>query len=75
MKNITKEQIENAISAAAREINSNLLQDITDTFKAFEENTAVDMNHTTGQIVAAVSLVQSKTNALLEKVLTDLLCD
>lgn len=75
MKTITKEQIVQAITQASEEINSNLIQEISDTFKTYEENTDIDMNNPTAQIIATVSLVQGKTNAMLEKVLTNLLCE
>lgn len=75
MKTITNEQITKAITLASEEINSNLIQEISDTFKAYDDNTDIDMNNPTAQILAAVSLIQGKTNAMLEKVLTNLFCD
>ena len=75
MKTITNEQITKAITLASEEINSNLIQEISDTFKAYDDNTDIDMNNPTAQIIAAVSLIQGKTNAMLEKVLTNLFCD
>lgn len=75
MKTITNEQITKVIAQASEEINSNLIQEISDTFKAYDDNTDIDMNNPTAQILAAVSLIQGKTNAMLEKVLTNLFCD
>lgn len=75
MKNITKEQITQVISDASKELNKNLLQDLTDSLEAFDKNTKVDINQPLSQIIAAMTLIQGKSNALLEKVLTDLLCN
>lgn len=75
MKIITKEQIVQAITQASEEINSNLIQEISETFKTYDENTNIDMNDPTAQIIATVSLIQGKTNVMLEKVLTNLLCE
>ena len=75
MKNITKEQITQTISDASKEINNNLMQEISDCIQAFKDNTNVDIDNPSAQIIAAVSLVQGKTNTMLEKVLTELLCD
>ena len=75
MKTITKEQIVQAITQASEEINSNLIQEISETFKTYDENTNIDMNDPTAQIIATVSLIQGKTNVMLEKVLTNLLCE
>lgn len=75
MKTITKDQIVQAITQASEEINNNLIQEISETFKEYDDNTDIDMNNPTAQILATVSLIQGKTNAMLEKVLTNLLCD
>lgn len=47
MKQITKEQIAQAIIQASEEINSNLVQEMGDAFKAYEENTSIDMRNPT----------------------------
>lgn len=75
MKQITKEQITQAITQASEEINNNLIEEIFDAFKKIDENTDTNMNNPTAQIIAVASLIQGKTNSMLEVVLTNLLCE
>lgn len=75
MKQITKKQITQAITQASEEINNNLIEEIFDAFKKIDENTDTNMNNPTAQIIAVASLIQGKTNSMLEVVLTNLLCE
>lgn len=75
MKQITREQITQAIAQASEKINKNLIEEIFNVFKKIDEDTDTDMNNPTAQIIAVASLIQGKTNSMLEEVLIDLLCE
>lgn len=75
MKQITREQITQAIAQASEKINKNLIEEIFNVFIKIDEDTDTDMNNPTAQIIAVASLIQGKTNSMLEEVLIDLLCE
>lgn len=75
MKTLTKEQIVETITNASNEINCNLMKDINNMFQQMKSNTTIDPKDPNAQLTMIVALVQGKTNLMLEKVLTDLLCD
>lgn len=75
MKLITKDQISKAVSNASKEINNNIMEDINNMFIQMKNNTGVDPKDPNAQITMIVALIQGKTNEMLERVLTELLCE